>query len=176
MPSMDDAAPGECRARGGGVVSAKTTQPPPPSRAQKALDKFHEEGAIGKAYDARLLRRLWPFVRPHARFLAAIARHARRHRRDQPHAAPRHGRRRAPGRCAAIRDRLMRDGLTLAGLLIVQQALTFVQMYAMQIAGARAMADLRTAIFQFFQRLRLRYYDRTRWAGWSRGRPTTSTP
>jgi ATP-binding cassette subfamily B protein len=34
-------------------------------------------------------------------------------------------------------------------------------MYAMQIAGARAMADLRTAVFQLFQRLRLRYYDRT---------------
>ena len=27
--------------------------------------------------------------------------------------------------------------------------------------GARAMADLRTTIFRFFQRLRLRYYDRT---------------
>ena len=46
-------------------------------------------------------------------------------------------------------------------LLVVVQALTFAQMYAMQIAGARAMADLRTSIFQFFQRLRLRYYDRT---------------
>ena len=57
--------------------------------------------------------------------------------------------------------RLMRDGLALALLLLVVQTLTFVQMYAMQIAGARAMADLRRAIFEFFQRLRLRYYDRT---------------
>ncbi|HLK40749.1 MAG TPA: ABC transporter ATP-binding protein, partial [Polyangiaceae bacterium] len=40
------------------------------SRAEKALRSFHEEGAIGKAYDARLLRRLWPYVRPHARFLS----------------------------------------------------------------------------------------------------------
>jgi ATP-binding cassette subfamily B multidrug efflux pump len=31
----------------------------------------------------------------------------------------------------------------------------------MQVAGARAMADLRSAIFQFFQSLRLRFYDRT---------------
>jgi ATP-binding cassette, subfamily B, multidrug efflux pump len=56
---------------------------------------------------------------------------------------------------------LMRDGFALAGLLVVAQLLTFVQMYAMQIAGARAMADLRSNIFRFFQRLRLRYYDRT---------------
>jgi ATP-binding cassette, subfamily B, multidrug efflux pump len=49
----------------------------------------------------------------------------------------------------------------LAGLLVVAQALTFVQMYTMQIAGARSMADLRSTIFRFFQQLRLRYYDRT---------------
>ena len=58
-------------------------------------------------------------------------------------------------------SRLMRDGIALSGLLVVTQALTFVQMYAMQIAGARAMADLRSTIFRFFQRLRLRYYDHT---------------
>ncbi|HEX3771887.1 MAG TPA: ABC transporter ATP-binding protein, partial [Polyangiaceae bacterium] len=64
---------------------------------------------------------------------------------------------------AGARDphRLMRDGLALALLLVVVQALTFAQMYAMQVAGARAMADLRTAVFDFFQKLRLRYYDRT---------------
>ncbi|HEX8789487.1 MAG TPA: ABC transporter transmembrane domain-containing protein, partial [Polyangiaceae bacterium] len=131
-----------------------------PSRAQKALEKFHEEGAIGKAYDARLLRRLWPFVRPHARFLALslstlvviagvnlvrpLVMGDVVHQADvgDPHG-------------------LMRDGFLLAGLLIVSQVLTFVQMYAMQIAGARAMADLRSTVFRFFQRLRLRYYDRT---------------
>jgi len=29
-------------------------------------DLFHEEEALGKAYDARLMRRLWPYVRPYA--------------------------------------------------------------------------------------------------------------
>ena len=53
---------------------------------EKALEKFHEEGAIGKAYDARLLRRLWPFVRPHSRLPRRVARDARRHRRRQPRA------------------------------------------------------------------------------------------
>ena len=49
----------------------------------------------------------------------------------------------------------------LSLLLVVTQGLTFVQMLTMQIAGARAMADLRSAIFRFMQQLRLSYYDRT---------------
>jgi ATP-binding cassette subfamily B protein len=132
----------------------------PPTRAQKALEKFHEEGAIGKAYDGRLLRRLWPFVRPHSGFLAAslatlvVIAGVNLVRPlvmgDVVHQAD-----------ARDSHALMRDGLLLAALLVVSQVLTFVQMYAMQIAGARAMADLRSTIFRFFQRLRLRYYDRT---------------
>ncbi|MBV9946907.1 MAG: ABC transporter ATP-binding protein, partial [Myxococcales bacterium] len=130
------------------------------TRTEQALRTFHEEGAMGKAYDARLLRRMWPFVRPHARFVYAslatlvviaginvlrpillgdvVAQAA-----------------------AQDRQKLFRDGVAIAGLLVVLQALSFLQMYAMQIAGARAMGDLRSAIFRFFQRLRLRYYDRT---------------
>jgi ATP-binding cassette subfamily B protein len=148
-------------------VSAVVSSKPPPSdratatkRTERALKTFHEEGVIGKAYDARLLRRLWPYVRPHSRFIVAslvtlvvitlvnLVRPLLMG--DVVHQAE-----------ARDTGRLMRDGLVLAGLLVVVQALTFVQMYAMQVAGARAMADLRTAIFVFFQRLRLRYYDRT---------------
>jgi ATP-binding cassette subfamily B protein len=129
-------------------------------KAERALKVFHEEGAIGKAYDARLLSRLWPFVGPHARFIYAslatlvvitlvnLVRPLLMG--DVVHQAQ-----------AKDMPRLMRDGALLSVLLLVVQALTFVQMYAMQIAGARAMADLRGAIFEFFQRLRLRYYDRT---------------
>ena len=29
------------------------------------IDALHEEEAIGKAYDARLMARLWPYVRPY---------------------------------------------------------------------------------------------------------------
>jgi ATP-binding cassette subfamily B multidrug efflux pump len=132
----------------------------PATRAERTLRSFHEEGAIGKAYDARLLRRLWPFVRPHARFvvlslvtlvvIAAINLIRPLLLGDVV-------------RQAVARDmhRVMRDGLIIAGLLVVLQTLTFLQMYTMQIAGARAMADLRSVVFRFFQSLRLRYYDRT---------------
>jgi ATP-binding cassette subfamily B multidrug efflux pump len=131
-----------------------------PARSEQTLRKFHEESAMGKAYDARLLARLWPFVRPHARFIVvslvtlvviALVNLVRPLilgdvvRRAAAHDA----------------DGLLRDGVGLSLLLVVAQALSFVQMYAMQIAGARSTADLRTAIFQFFQRLRLGYYDRT---------------
>jgi ATP-binding cassette, subfamily B, multidrug efflux pump len=144
------------------VTAAAPTKPPgaQPTRAQKALEKFHEEGAIGKAYDARLLRRLWPFVRPHARFLvislttlvviAGVNLVRPLVMGDVVHQAD-----------TRNSHFLMRDGFALAGLLVVAQVLTFIQMYAMQIAGARAMADLRSTVFRFFQSLRLRYYDRT---------------
>ena len=35
------------------------------------LRDFHEEERLGRAYDAQLLARLWPFMKPHARFLVA---------------------------------------------------------------------------------------------------------
>src|SRR5438034_11525063 len=38
-------------------------------RTEEVLRAFHEEGDVGRTYDLRLLRQLWPFVRPHARGL-----------------------------------------------------------------------------------------------------------
>ncbi len=139
-----------------GAQTARTAQ----ERAEKALKLFHEEGTIGKAYDARLIGRLWPFVKPHSRFIAAslttlvVVTLLNLVRPLLMGDVVRRAAQRDPAG-------LMRDGVLLAGLLLVVQALTFVQMYAMQIAGARAMAEMRSTIFQFFQRLRLRYYDRT---------------
>ncbi|MDP9035444.1 MAG: ABC transporter ATP-binding protein/permease [Myxococcota bacterium] len=152
-------------------MSSEPSVPPPlPSRSsppkarragtEEALRTFHEEGKIGKAYDSRLVQRLWPFVQPHVGFIvlslvtlvlmAAINLLRPLLMGDVVYQA-------------GARDarRLMRDGLGLSLLLVALQALTFLQMYAMQIAGARAMASLRSVVFEFFQRLRLRYYDRT---------------
>jgi len=49
----------------------------------------------------------------------------------------------------------------LTGLVVFSQIVMFPQMYAMQIAGARAMADMQEHIFSVLQRLRLRFVDRT---------------
>jgi ATP-binding cassette subfamily B protein len=156
-------APQRSTASGGERASPGAADGPPAaasSRAQQALKKFHEESAMGKAYDVRLLRRLWPYVRPHGRYLVlslgtlvvitAINLVRPLVMGDAMAQAEAHDTR-----------AVLRDGVGLAALLFVAQALTFVQMYAMQIAGARAMADLRSAVFAFFQRLRLRFYDKT---------------
>ena len=133
---------------------------PAGARGTEALKNFHEESAIGKAYDGRLLARLWPFVRPHARYavfslvtlvvMSAINLVRPLVMGDVV--------RQASARNAQA---LLRDGLYLALILLFVQSRTFVQTYTMQVAGARAMADLRSGVFQFLQKLRLRYYDKT---------------
>ena len=128
------------------------------SRAQERA--FHDESALGKAYDTRLMRRLWPYLLPHSKFvvlslvtlivITAIGL-VRPLLMGQVVSA------------AGARDssHLFRSGVLLSILLIVTQFLSFVQVYAMQLGGARAMSDLRIDVFDFLQRLSLRYYDRT---------------
>jgi ATP-binding cassette, subfamily B, multidrug efflux pump len=136
---------------------------PPPKTASKAaaaIRDFHEEERLGRAYDAQLLRRLWPFMRPHQRYfwasvvmilLAAglglvrpllLGGHIAQAQQAEP-------------------GGLIRYGVLLSLLVVGLLSLTFVQMYAMQVAGARALADLRAHLFEFMQRLEMRYYDRT---------------
>ncbi|HEX2676385.1 MAG TPA: ABC transporter ATP-binding protein, partial [Polyangiales bacterium] len=47
----------------------KSLPPDAKGRTEAALRAFHEEGTLGAAYDARLLKRLWPFMRPYQAFL-----------------------------------------------------------------------------------------------------------
>jgi ATP-binding cassette subfamily B protein len=131
----------------------------PATRAQDALTRFHEEGALEQTYDARMLVRIWPFVRPHAGLLAlslglllvnagfAMARplvmRAALDSLDVPGAS------------------LTRPGITLAIILLLEQSISFPQMYLMQIAGARAMADLRMHVFRFLHTRKLGFFDRT---------------
>ncbi len=133
---------------------------PTPSPKGRTLREFHEEERLGATYDTRLLRRLWAFMRPHASYLYAslamillgagmgLARPIMMGRVVQ---SAQQG---SPGS-------LMKHGIVLAVLVIATQALSFVQMYTMQIAGARSMADLRAHLFDFMQRLELRFFDRT---------------
>ena len=36
-----------------------------------ASASIHDEATLGKAYDARLMRRLWGYVKPHRRLVVA---------------------------------------------------------------------------------------------------------
>ncbi len=129
-------------------------------RAEKKLRAFHEEDAVTRTYDGSLLLRLWPFLRPHSTFVIVslvtllfiaginlvrpvLMGDVVRQATERNHAG------------------LLRDGAMLAGLVVFLQALSFVQLYMMQLAGARTMGDLREKIFVFLQSLQLRYFDRT---------------
>lgn len=131
------------------------------SRTADVLDRFHEESKLQAAYDARNLVRLLPFVRPHGRFLvlslsllvvSAILAMVRpliiREAFDAMDLVD-------------GRELLHRAGLMLLGVLAVEQAISFPQMYFMQIAGARAMADLRLHVFRFLHTRKLGFFDRT---------------
>ncbi|AKT35918.1 ABC transporter ATP-binding protein [Chondromyces crocatus] len=131
------------------------------SRTEEALSRFHEESKLGEAYDARNLLRLWPFIKPHAGYLLFSL-----------------GLLIVTALLAMLRPLIMRgaldaidtpDGLAhltragwmLTGVLLTEQFLSFPQLYSMQLAGARAMADLRAHIFSFLHTRRLAFFDRT---------------
>jgi ATP-binding cassette subfamily B protein len=140
-----------------------TTQKTPgkkrgPTRTESALARFHEEDDLKRVYDTRTLLKLWPFVRPHAGYLtisililisnAALATLRPKIMRaffDAPDPS-------------AV---LTRTALLIGGLLFLEQSLAFPQMYWMQLGGARAMADLRRAVFAFLHTRKLGFFDRT---------------
>ncbi|KYF64971.1 carbohydrate ABC transporter [Sorangium cellulosum] len=131
------------------------------SRTEDVLSRFHEETQLGEAYDARMLLRLWPFVRPQGKHLAlslallivtaSLALLRPLIMRDALDAFD------SPGGL----DHLTRAGILLTGIMLVEQSLAFPQLYLMQLAGARAMADLRMRVFGFLHTRRLGFFDRT---------------
>jgi ATP-binding cassette, subfamily B, multidrug efflux pump len=133
---------------------------PADSRTEQVLRDFHEESALGKAYDTKLVLRLWPFVRPYRLALGLslvvlliTAAGSLIRPLIMLDAIDR-------GVLAGRPDVLMRGGLWIAALVLIEQVLGFVQIYAMQIVGARSMADLRREVFRFLHSLRLGFFDR----------------
>ncbi|WP_437714936.1 ABC transporter ATP-binding protein [Sorangium sp. So ce448] len=145
--------PAQAAAKGRGATKA--------SRTEDVLSRFHEESRLGEAYDARMLLRLWPFVRPQGTHLALslallvvtalLALLRPLIMRDALDAFD------TPGGL----DHLTRSGLLLTGVMVLEQSLAFPQLYLMQLAGARAMADLRVRVFGFLHTRRLGFFDRT---------------
>ena len=121
---------------------------------------FHEEEVLGKAYDARLMRRLLAYLRPHAWYVAgallalvgdAVAQLA------------------PPYLVKIAIDQYIAQG-DLAGLnnialvylavLVASFSLEYAQTYMMQMIGQRIMFDMRMQIYAHLQRLDLSFYDR----------------
>ncbi|HKO89652.1 MAG TPA: ABC transporter ATP-binding protein [Polyangiaceae bacterium] len=134
---------------------------PPASRTARVLEAFHEESALGKAYDWQLLRRLWPYVRPYRGMIylslgmgvltaasSLLQPLFMRYLLDE-------------GALAGNLSRLGVGASYLALLILIERVLSFFQVYSVQLAGAKAMADLRRTLFQFLHELPLGFFDRT---------------
>jgi ATP-binding cassette subfamily B protein len=124
------------------------------------LTTHHEEEILGKAYDARLMRRLLTYLRPYraqvALALTAIVAHS------ALELAP-------PYLTKIVIDESIPAG-DLSGLGLIASlylatlvgtfALEYVQTWTLQMTGQRIMFDLRMQIYSHLQRLDLVFYDR----------------
>jgi len=121
---------------------------------------IHEEEVLGKAYDARLMRRLlgylWPYRLQATLALASIV-SASVLQLAQPYLM-----KIAIDRHIAAGDLTGLDRIALAflAILIASFALEYTQTVVLQITGQRIMFDMRMEIYRHLQRLDLQFYDR----------------
>jgi ATP-binding cassette, subfamily B, multidrug efflux pump len=126
----------------------------------QAMADAHDDEILGKAYDARLMRRLLHYLRPYWRQVAfalvAIITGAAASL-AQPYLI-----KIAIDRFIASRQLSGLNGLALLFLavLVVAFAAEYVQTWTMQLTGQRIMFDMRMEIYRHLQRLDVRYYDR----------------
>ncbi|MGD8862180.1 MAG: ABC transporter ATP-binding protein [Myxococcales bacterium] len=133
----------------------------PRDERKRVLEEFHYEQEFSQSYDLRLLKRLWPYMRPHATLLfgalllipvtsgATLV---------QPYLVKR-----------AVDAVIMKQGegvwtqmvVFYAGAVLLEFVFRFAQVYAMQLAGQRAMVDVRRSAFRHAQRMRVRFFDKT---------------
>lgn len=127
--------------------------------ASATLERYHIETQGKSESDRSLIGRIWPFLNPHRAWLNAalstmiftaglslLRPMIMQRTLDQS---------------ISTRDPkiMLLGGALFAGVAILEQLLGFVQIYSTQIVGARAMADLRFAVFRFLGKLPLRFFD-----------------
>src|SRR5689334_23105729 len=124
------------------------------------MTPVHDDDVLGKAYDARLMRRLAHYLWPYWRqiglsFVAIIVGAAAQ--LAQPYlmkvAIDRYI---ATGQLAPL-DRL---AALYFAILVVAFVADYAQTWTMQLTGQKLMFDLRMELYGHLQRLDLRYYDR----------------
>jgi len=122
--------------------------------------RFHDEPPLGRAYDARLMRRLWAFVRPYRRdfWLSAVC-------------LP------LTSVCALVQPYILkvtidryitsRDaagiaamGLLYAAAMVAELLMLYLQYYFTQLVAQQSLADLRVQLFAHVQRLEATFFDR----------------
>ncbi|MBP6631605.1 MAG: ABC transporter ATP-binding protein [Kofleriaceae bacterium] len=135
-------------------MSAAGTTKPAPARAPG------EEQLLGKAYDLALIRRLWPFVRPHKHLMVLtflLIPCTITFELAQPYVLK-----------LAIVDHIAvgkADGLGLLalvflGFVALQMVSLFFESWALQLLGQRSMHGLRLHIYDHVLRQRAAFFDR----------------
>ncbi len=140
-------------------------------------DGMHEEEVLGKAYDARLMRRLLAYLRPYRRvvffaliaiffygLLQAVPPYLLKVEIDRYLDPSKHHQ--TPQFLAHFLNSDPRAGILQIAFLIFLPTvlltfiLQFAQTFAMQLVGQKVMYDLRKQIFGHLQRLQMSFYDR----------------
>ena len=120
----------------------------------------YEEEALGKAYDARLMRRLltylWPYRRTVAVALVAIIGHSAL-QLAQPYLT-----KLAIDSYIATGDLAGLNQIALVFLFVLLGAfvLEYIRTYTLQMTGQKIMYDLRMQVYGHLQKLDVRFYDR----------------
>ena len=123
-------------------------------------EPLHQEEILGKAYDLRLIKRLWAFVGPYKRlFWAAMLLLPLQQAFGlaQPYLMKIGIDRYIDGRdLSGLRD----VGLLFLGAVIGETASLFFHYYLSMFVAQRCLGDLRNAIFAHVQKLPMSYFDR----------------
>jgi ATP-binding cassette, subfamily B, multidrug efflux pump len=140
--------------------ATQPTQPPSLGGGGAAGARSGEEVVLGKAYDVTLLRRLWPFVRPHWKLLLAWA-------VFMPVTIALELAQPAVFRYALTEHILKGDAAALPldaalymMLVLAQGGSAFCETWFLQLAGQRTMHALRIAIFDHVLAQRAAFFDR----------------
>ena len=140
-------------------------------------DNFHEEEVLGKAYDARLMRRLLTYLRPYQRvvifaliaifffgLLQAVPPYLMKVEIDR-YLDPTKHQPILPFLARLLSSDPRTGILQIAFIIFVPTVLLtfvlqFAQTFAMQLVGQKVMYDLRKELFEHLQHLQLSYFDR----------------
>ncbi|MDH5671725.1 MAG: ABC transporter ATP-binding protein/permease [Myxococcales bacterium] len=153
---MSESSTAECDPK-----PAERTQASESQRAGAGESVAPVQAGTEAGLDLRLAKRLWPHLRPHGGLmfvslltipLTSLATLA------QPYLV-----KRTIDSVLVEHDDALWSFLIIAyaGAVLFEFLLRFVQNYTMQLAGQRAMADLRRRVFGHAQRMRVSYFDRT---------------
>lgn len=123
-------------------------------------ESLHQEEIFGKAYDLRLIKRLWKFMVPYKRLFwlgMLLLPLQQAFGLAQPYLMKVGIDRYIGGRdLGGLRD----VGLLFFGAVIGETVAVFFQYYLTMLVSQRSLADLRVAIFAHVQKLPMSYFDR----------------